>query len=187
MSMVKVWNDNIYPHVEKFKGKMVEIPSKEFVEMDYDDAKQFQGQFKPPILNGQGHDPRGYKMIRVERPAKDKADPLMNHANGIVAGSEEEFKESVKQYAHMAIQEEKVAENKLRKANEEHAAVMSEVKDLIGDMRKDLDEVRKENDELRGAMGAAPFNLSDKEVKTLVNNAKEGKDANRGNNPKGKV
>ena len=179
MALVKVWNDNIYPHVEKFKGKEIHIPSKEFIEMDYDDAKQFQGQFKPPLINGQGHDPRGFKMIRVENPPTSKANPLVNHANGATFSSEEELKASLKEYAHMAVREEKEAENALRKANEEHSAMMGEVKSLMDEMRAEIGAVRKENEELRGAMGSAPFNLSDKEVRTLIANKKGGgKDAN---------
>jgi hypothetical protein len=186
MAMVKVWNDNIYPHVEKFKGKEIHIASKDFIEMDYDDAKQFQGQYKAPVISGQGHDPRGFKKIRVDNPPVVRADPLMNHANGSVAANEDEFKASIKEYAHLAVREEKVAENKLRKAQEEHSAVMGEVKDLIGTLRNELGQVRKENEELRTTMGSAPFNLSDKEVATLVNNKKGGgKNANGSNNAKG--
>jgi hypothetical protein len=186
MAMVKVFNDNIYPHVEKFKGKEIHIASKDYIEMDYDDAKQFQGQYKAPVISGQGHDPRGFKMIRVENPPQAKANPLVNHANGSVAANEEELKASLKEYAHMAVREEKVAENKLRKANEEHSAVMNEVKSLISDLREELGQVRKENEELKGAMGSAPFNLSDKEVTTLINNKKGGgKNANGSSNTKG--
>jgi glycine/serine hydroxymethyltransferase len=186
MAMVKVWNDNIYPHVEKFKGKEVHIPSKEFIEMDYDDAKQFQGQYKAPVISGQGHDPRGFKKIRVENPPKAAPNPLMNHANGAVAPNEEALKESMKEYAHMAVREEKVAENKLRKANEEHAAVMGEVKTFMNDMRSELDAKNKELEDLKNVMGSAPFNLSKDEVNSLQNNNKGGgKNANRGNNSKG--
>jgi hypothetical protein len=186
MSMVKVWNDNIYPHSEKFKGKDVDIPAGAFIEMDYDDAKQFQGQYKPPKMNGQGHDPRGFKKIRVENPPAAKVDPLMNHANGAVANNPAELKAMAKEFAHMAVKEENENENRLRQTKEEHAAVMSDVKNLIGDMRGELDNLKKENGELKDLMGSAPFNLSKEEIATMKDNKKGGgKNANGSNNAKG--
>ncbi len=38
LGRVKVWNDNTFDHVDKFKGKEISIPAGTFIEMDYFDA-----------------------------------------------------------------------------------------------------------------------------------------------------
>ena len=66
MYSVRVYNDNIYPYKEKFKGDLVEIPSKKFVDMDYFDAVEFLGQYTPIQLDGGGAPlPTSYKMLRI--------------------------------------------------------------------------------------------------------------------------
>jgi hypothetical protein len=93
-SLVKVWNDNIYPHTERFKGEEITIPAKGYVEMDFIDAVDFQGQFTSMKKTGTGgDDPRGFKMIRVERPAEPlfKDDAQVFHATGKSFGSPSEM------------------------------------------------------------------------------------------------
>jgi hypothetical protein len=185
--MVKVWNDNVHPYEEKYKGKMVEIPPKDFIEMDYDDAMQFKGEFKAPVINGQGHDPRGFKMIRVERPGTPTAkyNQLTNPVTGRTAQDEKELEDSLKDYAHMRVKDEKAVERQLRENNEAHKAVMSEFKGLLDEVRGELAASRQETADLKSAMGSAPFNLSEDDVKSMVDNKKGGKNANRGSNSKG--
>lgn len=93
MAKVKVWNRNKYPHKELYKGDQVVIPAGGFIEMDWEEAVQFKGQFTgmAPLKSeddgagGMGEpDPRFFKMIEVESPAEDpvKDDGLVNHATG---------------------------------------------------------------------------------------------------------
>lgn len=68
---VKVWNDNIYDFKEpNFKGHPVVVPAKGFVEMDYEEAIEFQGKFSsmPPEDTQDSELPKYYKMIRIEQP-----------------------------------------------------------------------------------------------------------------------
>lgn len=74
MAKMKVYNDNTHPYREIFKGDKIEIPSKGFIIMDYDDAYQFRGTFSPPVLNADNqHMPEGFKMIRVVKHDEDEA------------------------------------------------------------------------------------------------------------------
>ena len=110
MAKVKVWNDNKYPHKESYKGDMVVIPAGGFVEMDWEEAIQFKGQFTgmAPLkatddgLGGMGEpDPKFFKMIRVDPPADDpvKDDGLVNHATGKRASDTAELLAQVLQFA----------------------------------------------------------------------------------------
>lgn len=65
---VKVYNDNVHPYKETFKGENIYIEPKSFIYMDEDEAHQFRGSYKAPVLNVDGvHMPEGFKMIRVVR------------------------------------------------------------------------------------------------------------------------
>ncbi len=98
MAKVKVWNDNKHPHTEMYKGDKITIPAGEFIEMDWEEAMQFKGQFTgvAPVKSeddgkgGMGEaDPRFFKMIRVEMPKEDPVvdDGLTNHLTGKRANS----------------------------------------------------------------------------------------------------
>ena len=104
MPKVKVWNDNKYEHVEKFKNDEIRIPAGSFVEMDYIDAIDFKGQFVQPIMRGPNNpDPRSFKMIRVEEPLEPvvKADPNVFHATGDKAATPAEIIALAKAYASL--------------------------------------------------------------------------------------
>ncbi len=69
MNSVRVYNDNIYPHKEKFKGEEIYIPPKCFVEMEFYDAVEFKGQYTPIVVDGGGAPiPQSFKMIRIVQP-----------------------------------------------------------------------------------------------------------------------
>ncbi len=94
MATVKVWNDNKFEHVESFKGKEVRIPAGGFVEMDYIDASDFQGQFTGLKMKGPNDpDPTNFKMIRVDAPSEPiiKEDPNVVHATGKKASDVKEL------------------------------------------------------------------------------------------------
>jgi len=85
MSMVRVYNDNIYEHREKFRGETIIIPAGGFVEMDREDAVLFKSQFTPIIRNKGGQDdPRGFKKLRIDY------DPSKAGAVLDVAGQDEQ-------------------------------------------------------------------------------------------------
>lgn len=98
MALAKVWNDNVYPHVEEFKSQKLEIPAGGFIEMDYDEAVMFKGQFKAPIIDGGGnHDPRGFKKLRIEAAPKVATyNPLMNPLTGKVCATKAELDAELK-------------------------------------------------------------------------------------------
>lgn len=67
--LVRVYNDNVYPHKEKFKGDVLLIPSKKYIEMDFFDAVEFLGQYTPIKVDGGGaHVAEGFKMLRIVKP-----------------------------------------------------------------------------------------------------------------------
>jgi len=75
MYQVRVYNDNIYPYQEKFKGEMLTIQPKQYIEMDLFDAAEFLGQYTPIVVDGGGAPiPKSYKMLRVVRPDNFKAE-----------------------------------------------------------------------------------------------------------------
>lgn len=78
----KVWNDNIYPHKEYFKGETFIIPPQSFIEMDYDEAILFRGQFSSIRRDADGQPTKeSFKMIRIEpmgSPADNATKPDPN-------------------------------------------------------------------------------------------------------------
>lgn len=116
MPLVKVWNDNVHPHSERFRGDLVVIPAKSFVEMEWEDAIQFKGQFTPmemPRKEGAraedeedsvgGPDPRCFKMIRVEyvRPELvfKQESAFINPVTGQKHASKAEYQAALKEIA----------------------------------------------------------------------------------------
>ncbi len=104
MAKVKVWNDNVHPHREKYQDEWIEIPSGGFIEMDWEDGIQFRGQFTGiKLLGDDTPDPRGFKMIRVEAPKEPifKEMPLVCHANGQQAVTQADLAGLLEKFAHM--------------------------------------------------------------------------------------
>lgn len=109
MPKVKVWNDNVHPHKEMFKDNLVEIPAKSCIEMEWEEAIEFKGQFTPIRIRGDGtHDPAGFKMIRVEAPTTPifKENDLVNHATGKVAATKEELQAMLEKFSHLRVVDE---------------------------------------------------------------------------------
>lgn len=65
----RVWNDNTYPFTDPdFKGDKIHIPSKSYIEMEYNEANEFRGKFSPIYRDADGQPtPQSYKMIRIEK------------------------------------------------------------------------------------------------------------------------
>jgi hypothetical protein len=66
VAKARVWNDHTEEHVEEFRGEIVKIPPKGFVEMPWPSAVQFRGQYTPILRDGLGRDLKP-KKIRLER------------------------------------------------------------------------------------------------------------------------
>lgn len=106
--IVKVFNDNVHPHKEEFKGTKLEIPAKGFIEMEYEEAVQFSGQCTgiAPIGEDGGPDARFFKMIRVEQVKPEdifKDDGLTNHMTGRKASTAEELRAVLSEFAHLRV------------------------------------------------------------------------------------
>ena len=97
----KVWNDNIFPYTERFKGDIITIPPKSFIEMDYDEAVMFRGTFSSIVRDADGAPKaESYKMIRIEpqgNPVDNviKQDPNKCLACGKVLGSQAELAQHI--------------------------------------------------------------------------------------------
>lgn len=64
----KVWNRNVHPFKQEFRGEKIEIPAGGYIEMDYFDACQFRSLYFEPVKDGGGQQlPTSYKMIEVEK------------------------------------------------------------------------------------------------------------------------
>ena len=127
MALVKVWNDNSYPHTEKFKGTKITIEPGAFIELDYEEAIEFLGGFTPRVKRGDGtDDPRFFKKLRMEKPKTPVVAelPLVNHANGAVATTPEALAGMVAQFAHLRAVDP-VAEAEA-KANQTSMAALAE-------------------------------------------------------------
>lgn len=97
----KVWNDNIFPYTEKFKGDVITIEPKGFIEMDYDEAVMFRGTFSSITRTADGAPKQeSYKMIRIEPQGNPvdhvvKQDPNKCLACGKVLGSQAELAQHI--------------------------------------------------------------------------------------------
>lgn len=103
MARVKVWNDNVHPHTEMFKGEKIHIEAKQFIEMDYEEANEFKGQFTGMRLLGDDTpDPRGYKMIRIEGSAPVLSpNELVCHATGEQAATKDDLAKLLNHFGHL--------------------------------------------------------------------------------------
>lgn len=97
----KVYNDNTFPHKEYFKGETVSIPAGEFIEMDYDEAIEFRGQFTSIVRDADNQPKKeSFKMIRVvplgnHLDAASKSDPNKCLGCGKTLGSQGELAQHI--------------------------------------------------------------------------------------------
>lgn len=98
MAKMRVYNDNVHPYQETFKGDLIKIPSKGFITMEEDDAILFRGTYAPITRDGDGQPlPTSYKMIRVvpegDQTQTEKSMPqFVDPVTGRIASSEAEYK-----------------------------------------------------------------------------------------------
>jgi hypothetical protein len=121
MALVRVWNDNVHPYEEVFKGDQIYIKPKNFIEMDENEAVQFKGTFKAPVLNVDGvHMPEGFKMIRIERISDQVESPKADDHQCLVCkykgSSQKDLEEHLKAHkGQLVVDEEAEAEIKMRR------------------------------------------------------------------------
>lgn len=119
MALVKVWNDNTFENVEKFKGKTISIPPKSYIEMDKGDADLFIGQYKPITVDHDGKPtPQGFKMIRIEEIESEPEDMIETFTcmvDGKTFDTQEQLNAHVKKnYTHLLVTDTE-AEAELKK------------------------------------------------------------------------
>lgn len=128
----KVWNDNKFVHVEKYKGETVTIMPGSFVEMTPDDAEQFKGQFTPPRIFKGAPDPKFFKMIRIEHPENygEEAMKYVCPVTGRKYDSAEELNASLARYSHLRhkAEDDPAASSSLRAEIDE---LKAQIRDLI--------------------------------------------------------
>jgi hypothetical protein len=91
---VKVWNDNVHPFTQDYKGDKVTIPAKGFVEMEWDEAISFKSYPANMEFDGMGQQkPESFKMIRVEgKPSTtNQVVAYKSHKDGKIFGSRAEL------------------------------------------------------------------------------------------------
>jgi hypothetical protein len=125
----KVFNDNTYPHTERFKGKEITIGSFEWIEMDHDEALEFIGQYTPILTDGENNPlPQYRKMLRVEKfgPSIAPPLPLVCHATGKFASDQNELHAMSLEHA------DKIAEPNIREKllEEKNSLLIKEIDDL---------------------------------------------------------
>ncbi len=107
MPLVKVFNDNVHPHKERFKGEMIEIAAGGYVEMEYEEAVDFRGQFTgiAPISASGAPDPKFFKMIRVEKLKAPlfKDTSLVDPVTGKQHSSAAELRAVLSEYGHLRV------------------------------------------------------------------------------------
>ncbi len=80
MNNVRVYNDNVFPYKEVFRGEMIEIPPKGFIEMDFYEAIDFKGTYSPIKTDGGGKPlAESYKIIRIVTPENFQAEDAKNN------------------------------------------------------------------------------------------------------------
>ena len=118
MPQVRVYNDNVHPYQEEFKGETVKIPSKGSIEMEFYDAHEFLGSFNAPKLDYDGNPTAAsYKMLRIETGgALPEIEVVKNVcvACAYKASSEKDLEEHAKaSHAHQVLVDE-IAEKELK-------------------------------------------------------------------------
>ena len=56
VARARVWNEHTEEHVEEFRGEILRIPPKSFIELPWPSAVQFRGQYTPILRDGLGQE-----------------------------------------------------------------------------------------------------------------------------------
>tara|TARA_R110000796_G_scaffold248508_1_gene375345 strand:- start:3525 stop:3926 length:402 start_codon:yes stop_codon:yes gene_type:complete len=99
---VRVWNDNIHLFKQEIADKLYEVPAKQCIELEEDDANVLIKRYSPIILGGDDQPiPECYKMLRIDKDDlhrnrmhkqnKNKAGTYVCQACGYVAANKWEL------------------------------------------------------------------------------------------------
>jgi hypothetical protein len=148
MPKARVWNDNDYPHTEKFKGETISIAAHAYIEMDYDDAKQFEGQYTPIITDGEKNPlPQFKKKIRIENLADGSQStpaPLVCHATGQKAESADELRKLNAMHVDMLSDEDREKAEEAEALRQENEALKAQLAALQSQEKRKPGRPRKE-------------------------------------------
>lgn len=158
-ALTKVWNDNDYPHIEKYKGNTIEIAPHRYVEMDPDEAEQFRGQYTPRVLRGDDtDDPRFFKKIRLEHPESrvHQFNPLTSPITGKVHESEESLKAEFAHFKHLQVRDEnEKANTEVQSLVEKNARLEQEIAEIKAMLSSNKRTRRSKPNEDMGTSDAA--------------------------------
>lgn len=125
---VRVWNDNIHPYKQTFKGDEIYIPAKKFVMMEEGYAFEFKGSYSPIVVDSDGnHKSEGFKMIRIEHNSDENPEPAKPvNENACMAcpyeaTSKADLSEHLKTHEHNLVVDE-VAEKEMKRRGRKPAA-----------------------------------------------------------------
>lgn len=100
MGLAKVWNDNDLPFEQKFKGEVIKIPARSYIEMPYEEAISFKSYPYPMKKDGMGQQTKeSYKMIRIEgkREEANVVTAFRCHADGSLHPTQDALNSYVQQ------------------------------------------------------------------------------------------
>jgi len=94
--LAKVWNKNVHPFSQDYKGEKIFIPAGGYIDMDYHDAIQFKSTYYPPEYDASKNQlETSYKMIVVEpynqgqAPDPESIQAFRSHLDGSLHMSKE--------------------------------------------------------------------------------------------------
>jgi len=121
-----------------FKGEMITIGPGEHIEMDWEEAIEFKGQFTGiKRLPDDSPDPRGFKKIRVEAPQSPVfKDDLVNHANGQSFLTKDDLQRSLAMFSHLRAPGDVEQQQQPSISVEQYNALMAEMAEMKKQMAK---------------------------------------------------
>lgn len=91
-TLVRVWNDNVFPFRQYFKEKEIFIGPRKCIEMEETEAYEFRGAYSPIVRDADGQPtPESYKMIRIERTDKSAHQPVVAPAENVCQACGKQF------------------------------------------------------------------------------------------------
>lgn len=139
MPIVNVYNDNIHPHREQFKGDWLEIPAGGSIKMEWEEAQEFRGQFTgiAPVGPDGKPDAKFFKKIRVEQLKEPlfRDTSLVNPVTGKTHSTAEELRAVLSEYGHLRVTDpdaEEAKKSELDVLRETLARQQAQIDALLG-------------------------------------------------------
>lgn len=133
MAKTKVWNRNKFEHRETFKGSDLVIPAGEYIEMEFEEAIEFKGQWRPmPPEDYSGDPAKFYKMIVVEWPKvheKKANSDLICHADGSVSETREQLLAKLRDFDDLRVKDDEL-DKVTQRPNPELEALKAELESI---------------------------------------------------------